>query len=142
MIVRSLQDLIGTDRHVKAENWESRRLMLARDGQRFSLHDTIIRAGTSTTMWYKNHVEAVYCIEGAGRLVDETTGEEHVLAPGTMYLLDAHDRHTVHAEADLRMICVFDPPCTGQETHGPDGAYPLLTDDGGEDGSPRAEGAA
>jgi L-ectoine synthase len=129
VIVRSLADLAGTEREVKADTWQSRRLLLARDGQQFSLHDTIIYAGTTTNMWYKNHVEAVYCIEGSGRLVDEATGDVHTLGPGTMYLLDQHDRHTVHADTDLRMICVFDPPCTGRETHGPDGAYPLLVEE-------------
>lgn len=128
MIIRTLDDLVGGDREVQADNWRSRRLLLARDGQRFSLHDTILYAGTSTTMEYKHHVEAVYCIEGAGELVDERTGEVHTLAPGTMYLLDQHDRHTVRAQQDLRMICVFDPPVTGRETHGPDGAYPLVTE--------------
>lgn len=129
MIVRTLEHIEGSERDVEAETWRSRRLLLASDGQRFSLHDTVIHAGTQTTMWYRNHVEAVYCIEGEGTLTDEESGEVHPLAPGTMYLLDGHERHTVLARTDLRMICVFDPPCTGRETHDADGAYPLLVDD-------------
>lgn len=124
MIVRSLSDIEGTDRDVRSDTWRSRRLLLADDGQRFSLHDTIIDAGTTTEMWYQHHVEAVYCIEGQGTLVDRETGEEHPLAPGTMYLLDQHDRHTVHAVSQLRMVCVFDPPVTGREVHDENGAYP------------------
>lgn len=126
MIVRRVQDLDNTDRDVKTETWQSRRLLLAGDGQRFSMHDTVIFAGTSTDMWYQNHVEAVYCIEGSGELVDRETGETHVLAPGTLYLLDGHERHTVIAHTQLRMVCVFDPPVTGQEVHDESGAYPLL----------------
>ena len=126
MIVRRLADLEGTDRDVHGETWRSRRLMLAGDGQRFSLHDTVIHAGTTTEMWYQHHVEAVYCIEGSGELVDRETGETHALGPGTLYLLDGHERHTVHAHSDLRMVCVFDPPVTGQEVHDENGAYPLV----------------
>lgn len=126
MIVRQLSDLEGTDRAVVSTTWTSRRLILAHEGMGFSLHDTVMRAGTETTMWYKNHLEAVYCIEGKGTLVDLASGEEHAIAPGTMYALDQHDRHVVRAETDLRMVCVFNPPCTGAEVHDEEGAYPLL----------------
>lgn len=127
MIVRSLGDLDG-DRVTVAQTWTSRRLILQRDGLEFSLHDTIIHAGTSTEMWYRHHVEAVYCIEGSGEVEDLETGSVYPLAPGTVYVLDGHERHVVRAHSDLRMVCVFDPPCTGAETHQPDGSYPLLTD--------------
>lgn len=134
MIVRTLDDIVGSDREVVADTWTSRRLLLADDRLGFSLHDTLIRAGTTTTMWYKNHVEAVYCIEGNGRLIDVDSGTVHGLAPGTVYVLDDHDRHQVVADTDLRMVCVFTPPCTGGETHDADGSYPLLTVEEGEPG--------
>lgn len=127
MIVRNLQSIQGSERDVKAETWESRRLILQDDGVGFSLHDTVLYAGTTTDMWYKNHIEAVYCIEGEGFLTDKKTGEEHHITPGTMYLLNDHDRHRLVAKTDLRVVCVFNPPCTGQETHDEEGAYPLLT---------------
>ena len=44
-----------------------------------------------------------------------------------MYLLDDHDKHVLTAVTDLRMVCVFNPPCTGQEVHDEHGVYPLLT---------------
>lgn len=132
MIVRRLAELEGTERDVRAETWSSRRLLLAGDGQRFSLHDTVIHAGTTTEMWYRHHVEAVYCIEGEGTLVDRSTGEEHRLEPGTMYLLDGHEPHTVHARTRLRMVCVFDPPVTGEEVHDADGAYPAPVEAAGD----------
>jgi L-ectoine synthase len=40
----------------------SRRFLLRKDGMGFSMHETILRAGTETHMWYANHLEAVYCI--------------------------------------------------------------------------------
>lgn len=126
MIVRRLRTISGTDRDVEAETWRSRRLVLADDGVGFSLHDTVLHAGTVTEMWYRNHIEAVYCIEGTGTLEDLGTGEVHELAPGTMYLLNEHDRHRLTARTDLHTVCVFNPPCTGREVHDEDGAYPLL----------------
>ncbi|MGH3322603.1 MAG: ectoine synthase, partial [Streptosporangiaceae bacterium] len=61
MIVRSLSEIEGTERDVEAETWRSRRLVLAREKVGFSLHDTVLYAGTSTSMWYAHHIEAVYC---------------------------------------------------------------------------------
>lgn len=127
MIVRTLADTVGSDSHVFAPTWNSRRLLLAADGMGFSLHDTIIDAGTATRMWYRNHLEAVYCIEGEGTLEEVETGQVHRISPGTVYALDRHDRHVLRATTQLRMICVFNPPCTGQEVHDENGTYPLLT---------------
>lgn len=126
MIVRSLEAIVGTDRDVESDNWRSRRLILADDGVGFSLHDTVLSAGTVTDMWYRNHVEAVYCIDGEALLEDKATGVVHRVVPGTMYLLNDHDRHRLTVVSDLRVVCVFNPPCTGQEVHDEDGAYPLL----------------
>jgi L-ectoine synthase len=90
----------------------------------FSFHDTILHAGTVTEMEYKHHLEAVYCIAGDGELESLVTGERWKIAAGTVYALDKHDRHRLHAHSELRMICAFNPPLTGKEVHGPDGAYP------------------
>ncbi|NIQ05894.1 MAG: L-ectoine synthase, partial [Candidatus Korarchaeota archaeon] len=59
-----------------------------KDGMGFSLHETIIKAGTETHMWYKNHLEAVYCVEGLGEIEDKKTGKIHKITPGVMYALD------------------------------------------------------
>lgn len=124
MIVRTLAELNGTDRDVEAPTWRSRRFVLAREQVGFSLHDTVLLAGTETRMWYAHHVEAVYVIEGRGELVNEETGQRHRLAPGTMYLLNGHEHHTVRADTDIRTVCVFNPPVTGREVHDASGAYP------------------
>lgn len=130
MIVRTLDDIVGTERDVNGGNWSSRRLCLADDGMGFSMHDTVLRAGTETHMWYKNHLEGVYCIEGKATLEDKATGEVHHITPGTIYLLNENDQHVLRVEEDLRVICSFNPPVTGAEVHDEDGAYPLLTVDG------------
>jgi L-ectoine synthase len=126
MKVIHIDELEGTDRDVDHTTWRSRRFVLADDKVGFSFHDTHLRAGTETEMWYANHIEAVYVYQGEGTLVNRETGEEHELKPGTMYLLDEHDKHTVRATTDIRCACVFNPPVTGREVHDEHGVYPLL----------------
>ncbi|OIV38955.1 L-ectoine synthase [Mangrovactinospora gilvigrisea] len=132
MLVRSLDEVTGTDRDVTAETgtWRSRRIILAKEGVGFSVHHTIMYAGTETEMWYANHIEAVYCVQGEGELTDEETGEKHWITPGTLYLLDKHDRHTMRPKTDLHFVCVFNPPVTGREVHDENGVYPLMTEEG------------
>lgn len=126
MIVQRLDDIVDTDRDVRAPTWRSRRLLLADGGMGFSLHDTVLYAGTTTEMEYANHLEAVYCIEGAATLIEVPSGVEHRITPGVMYALDAHDRHrvVVDDDADFRVVCAFNPPVTGTEVHDENGAYP------------------
>jgi L-ectoine synthase len=125
MIVRTLKDVLNSEHEVKGKTWVSRRLLLAQHGMGFSLHDTIIRAGTETPMWYRHHLEAVYCIEGKGQLLERESGKTHVIEPGTVYALNQHDRHVLTAETDLRLICVFNPPLLGTEQHDAEGGYRL-----------------
>jgi L-ectoine synthase len=126
MIIRDLANTPGTDREVRARNWTSRRLLLHADGMGFSLHDTVIKAGTETPMCYRHHLEAVYCILGKGSLEDCSTGKRHPIRPGVLYALDQHDEHVLRAETDLRLVCVFNPPLVGKEVHDASGAYPAL----------------
>jgi len=125
MIVRRLDDISGGECDISAETWRSRRLLLKKDGMGFSFHDTQIFPGTETRIWYKHHLEAVYCIAGEGELEDLTTGEKHALEPGTIYALDGNEKHILRTESGLRMICVFNPPLNGAEVHDKDGVYPL-----------------
>lgn len=130
MIIRKLSAIKGTANAVTPENgnWTSHRLLLKKDSMGFSMHDTLIRAGTTTRMWYKNHLEAVYCVAGKGEIEDLETGLKHKIEDGTLYALDKHDRHVLRAETDLRLVCVFNPPLTGREIHDKEGAYPILAD--------------
>lgn len=124
MIVRRVSDVKGTAQDVATPNWASRRLLLARDGMGFSLHETTVFAGTQTHIWYKNHFEAVFCVEGEGEIEDLATGAVHRIEPGVVYALDRHDRHYLRARTEMRLVCVFNPPLTGREVHDADGAYP------------------
>jgi L-ectoine synthase len=128
VIVRDLDEVIGSDRDVAGEGWRSRRLLLRRDGVGFSLHDTTVAAGTELTLQYKHHLEACYLLAGEAQLTDLTTGESHALRPGSLYALDRHDRHTLRVQTDLRLVCVFNPALTGGEVHDADGSFPAPTD--------------
>lgn len=126
MIYRTLDELIGTEKDVAAPTFHSRRLLLKADGMGFSFHDTILFAGSETYIWYANHLEAVYCIEGEGEIETIDDGKIYPIHPGAFYALDQHDKHYLRAKSQLRMMCVFNPPLTGKEVHDDRGTYPLL----------------
>jgi L-ectoine synthase len=124
VIVRTLDQVVGSDRDVEGEGWRSRRLLLRRDEMGFSLHDTTVAAGTELNLHYRHHLEACYLIDGEAELTDLATGELHELRPGSMYALDQHDRHTLRVRKDLHLVCVFNPALSGAETHDADGSFP------------------
>lgn len=129
MKIVKLDEIIGTENDVNGGNWSSRRLLLKKDGMGFSLHDTIIRAGTETHIWYQNHLEAVYCIEGDGEVETIDDGKVYKITPGTVYALDKHDNHLLRGgKEDMRVVCVFNPPLSGREVHDENGVYPADED--------------
>jgi L-ectoine synthase len=128
-IVR-LSELEGTDREVQSPaGWTSFRFLLKSDGMGFSMHETVFPAGLEVPMWYKHHLEAVYCYQGTGVITNRETDEQHEIQPGTLYALDKHDRHILKAHTELRLVCVFNPPVSGREIHDKDGAYALAEDE-------------
>ena len=130
MKIVKLEDVINSENNVDGGNWISRRLLLKKDGMGFSLHDTIIKAGTETHIWYQNHLEAVYCIEGDGEVETLKDGKVYQIRPGTVYALDEHDEHLLRGgKEDMRLVCVFNPPITGKEVHDENGVYPVIEDD-------------
>jgi L-ectoine synthase len=125
MIVKQMQDIVGTEHDIDTPTWRSYRMLLKKDGMGFSMHHTIIKAGTETYIWYKNHVEAVYCIQGKGEIEVIETGVLYPINVGTLYALDGHEKHYLRAFSDMHMVCVFNPPITGTEIHDEEGAYPV-----------------
>src|SRR5690625_3838085 len=130
MIVRKISDLDDTEFDIKTPNWRSKRIVLARDKVGFSLHETTLYAGTVNEFWYANHIEAVFIVEGEGTITDLATGETHELVPGSMYLLNEHEKHVVRPRTELRTVSVFNPPVTGREVPDATGVYPVIV---GED---------
>ena len=131
MIVRTIDEITDTEADIQTENWRSKRIVLAREGAGFSVHETTLYAGTESEFCYQNHIEAVFIVEGEGEIEDMATGEVHQLGPGSLYLLNDHDRHKVRPRTQMRTVCVFNPPVTGREVHDENGVYPLVTEPAG-----------
>jgi L-ectoine synthase len=127
MIVRNLSDARKTHRRIVSPdgNWESTRLVLKEDQMGFSFHVTTIYQDADFQMHYQNHLESVYCISGEGEVETLTDGKKHPIKPGTIYILDKHDKHVLRAFTEMTMACVFNPPLNGKEVHNPEGAYEL-----------------
>lgn len=127
MIVRTLAEAEKTNRKIVSPdgNWDSTRLLLKEDNMGFSFHITTIYKDADFQMHYQNHLESVYCVSGRGeieRLEDNTV---FPIEPGTIYVLDKHDKHILRAFEEMKLACVFNPPLNGKEVHNKDGAYEL-----------------
>jgi len=116
MIVRKLDDIIGSERDVCWGYGQSRRFLLEHDGMGFSLTHTIVPAGTETLIQYNNHIEACYCIQGDGEI--ELNGEIFPIEVGTMYAPNEHEPHYMRGgQSDMHLVCVFLPALRGKEAH-------------------------
>src|SRR5699024_5456397 len=100
-----------------------------KDNMGFSVTETLIRKNTETHIHYKNHLEAVYCIEGHAEVETLADNKVYTIKPGTLYALDEHDEHLLRGIEDTRMVCVFNPPLSGKEVHDENGVYPADLDD-------------
>jgi L-ectoine synthase len=115
MFIRSVREILGTERDVVGEGWTSRRLILARDGLPYSLHETVAAAHTTLRFAYRGHRETVYGICGAGTIANLATGEVRPLEPGTLYTAGIGEDHRVSTQSKMKFLCVFDPPLAGRE---------------------------
>ena len=127
MIVRTASEIEGTKADASGPKWRSLRMLTKADGMGFTVTQTTIETGMEIELRYENHLEACLCIEGALEIEDLGTGAHHVVGPGTIYALDEHDHHIVRATAPTRLVCVFAPALTGDETHDASGGYAAAT---------------
>jgi len=127
MIVRTLEEAKQSGRRIVSpdNNWESVRLLLKDDDMGFSFHITTIYQGADFKMHYQNHLESVFCMSGEGEVETLDNGKKYPISPGTIYILDKHDRHVLRAFSEMTMACVFNPPLNGREVHNAQGAYEL-----------------
>lgn len=65
MIVKRLEDVIGTKGDAHGDKWHSLRLLHTEDGMGVTLTDSVLEAGFEMVLWQKNHLDACYCLEGA-----------------------------------------------------------------------------
>ncbi|SFM62745.1 ectoine synthase [Pseudonocardia ammonioxydans] len=131
MIVRTLDEITGTERDVEPENkqWRSKRIVLGNDKVGFSVHETVLQPGTINDFWYANHIEAVFITEGEGELYDKDNDVTYQLKPGSIYVLNGNEKHQLRPETLMKTVCVFNPPVTGREVHDENGVYPLIVED-------------
>lgn len=114
------------ERKVEFHAGISHRLLLESDGMGFGLTTTVIQPEAGKVFQhYKNHLESCTCIKGYGILTCAKTGKEYGISPGVTYVLDKNDPHYFQACEETILICVFNPPLKGQETHREDGSYSL-----------------
>lgn len=130
MIVRTLENAAENGRKIVSPdgNWDSTRLLLKDDNMGFSFHITTIYKGADFQMHYQNHLESVFCMSGEGEVETLADGKVYPIKPGTIYILDKHDKHILRAFSEMKMACVFNPPLNGKEVHNKEGAYELEAD--------------
>jgi L-ectoine synthase len=106
---------------VKCVDWGnglSYRFLTETDNMGFTVAHTVVRAGSTSPLHYRRHLEACYCISGRGQVIT-SDGTAYPIEPGVIYALDRHDQHVLIAatEADMELISVFNPPLRGDERH-------------------------
>ncbi len=122
MIVKTLEDIVGTKGDVHGDKWHSLRLLHEEDGMGVTLTDSILEAGFEMVLWQKNHSEACYCLEGEGTVEELANGTVHQIKAGTLYAMNDHDRHRIRAKTRMRIVCSFFPALVGDEVHDADGS--------------------
>ena len=122
MIVKTRADVIGTKGEARGDKWRSLRLLHKEDGMGVTLTDTILEEGFDMVLWQKNHLEAIYCLEGEGTVEELDSGTIHEIKPGTLFAMNEHDRHRIRAKTRMRLVATFTPPLTGDEVHDADGS--------------------
>ena len=118
MFVRSLKDVEETNHFVEWGAGTSHRLLTEKDQMGFTVCHTLVRAGSSSLLEYRNHLEACYCIDGEGE-VEDMDGQVYQIRKGDIYVLDKHDKHFLraHDKGDMILVSIFNPPLKGDETH-------------------------
>ena len=108
MIIRTLNEIIGTERDVEWGNGQSRRFITDKDNMGFTMADVTIKGGSESTRQYPDNLESCYCLEGKGE-IEDGNGKKHPVSPGTMYAFDKNDKHTLRCFQEMRVVCVFSP---------------------------------
>lgn len=109
---------------IKHVGTEARRYLTQDDGCGFTLSTARPPANSSANLWYRNHVEANFILEGRGAVEDLSTGEKWDLSPGSLYVVGPRDQHRMSANTEVYLMAVFNPPLVGDETHDEQGGYP------------------
>ena len=117
--MKSLDEVIDSDRNVPFENGYSRRFLAAPDGYNISVHNVLVKTEFNKHLQYLNNKEVTYFIKGQGEYIWENGQCRHEFDSekhhGTLFLV-ANDAHEVKIGAsDSIAICLFCPPLKGDE---------------------------
>ena len=126
MFVKRLDDLraAGEEKIVANGGARTVRVLCQRDELGFSLSDVHVAAGRSNDLWYKNHWEVNYVLDGRAKITDLKTDEVTSIDQWFLYVVGPDDPHRFEALTDVHVISLFDPPLTGEEVHNADGVLP------------------
>lgn len=112
-------------RHVRTDGFTSYRAITSSECAEFSMHDTVVPAGTTLDLCYQGRREYVYVLSGTAEITKPDSGEVVSVRAGDTYVVFEGERHSLHAITELRGICCFTPPTRGDEVHDASGSYPL-----------------
>ncbi|XP_078606196.1 L-ectoine synthase-like [Branchiostoma floridae x Branchiostoma japonicum] len=128
VVTKPLSEVIGTDRDVDWGSGFSRRFLLRDDkfGVSVTLTSVFTRPETvnGVPMWYKNHKETAYYINGNMTYQWEEGKQEASFRPGgTAFMMNKNDPHRALPKEESLKLCVFYPALVGNEKHSFDGGY-------------------
>lgn len=103
MITRHLHTLTTRDH---TEDRTHHHLVVDDDGLGFVLHDVRLTTGSRMLRESREEPEAIYALEGSGRLVELRTGRSHALTPGSVVVVERDDRVAIVADTRLRLMWV------------------------------------
>lgn len=119
VVVRSLDDVIGSERDVFWGNGYSRRLLVRRDGFGFALCVTQGNPDTDSPLQYRNHFESCYYVSGSGEYVWD--GGRHPIDTNggisTVFVMNENDAHRMVVKEEATCLSIFSPAIEGHESH-------------------------
>ncbi len=100
MIVRSLDDLAGTDRDLA--------FLLEPDVAPCAVTHETVPAGSESHFSDGRGAETYYCVRGEGEVVSD--GARHPLRTGVLYSLEQGEVHVLRATTELHLVRVHSLP--------------------------------
>ena len=97
LFLKSLTEVVDSDRNVSFGHGNSQRFLAAPDGYNISVHNTFLRAHFNPHLHYPHNTEAAYFIKGQGEYIWENGQQKHEFDSekhhGTMVLVEREALH-------------------------------------------------
>lgn len=92
MIVRSVSQFFSDLFRDNGTRHPSVRLSFGTQASLYSMHDTVLSAGTTLELRDGDPFEVAYCVSGEGQFLDTVNGDVVAVIAGSIYSLEAPDR--------------------------------------------------